>query len=66
MGVFKDRLKEARKDKGLTQLDLANILNVKQATISSWEQGKTEPSFDILCKIANCLGVTTDFLLGID
>ena len=53
-------LKELRKESGLTQMELARKLNVKQNTISNWENGKSKPDIITTTKLAEVLGVTTD------
>lgn len=60
------RIKEARKMKGLTQEQLAEMLDFEQVTLSTWELGKREPKIETLIKIANICDVTLNFLLGID
>ena len=60
-----ERLQEVRKDHGDTQKDLAAKLNVVFHTVSSWEQGKSEPSHELLVKICNLYNVSADYLLGI-
>ena len=56
-----ERLQEVRKDHGDTQKDLAAKLDVVFHTVSSWEQGKSEPSHDLLVKICNLYQVSADF-----
>ena len=63
--MFGERLKELRKEKNLTQTDIAKIFNVTDATVSTWEVGKAQPSFDILMELAKYFNVSTDYLLGI-
>mgnify|MGYP002508535158 CR=1 FL=1 len=46
-GMFADRLKQLRREKGLTQIQLATELNVASGTIAMWETGKREPNFAI-------------------
>mgnify|MGYP001050368168 CR=1 FL=1 len=58
------RLKEIRQEKGLKQLQLANLINVSIQTISGYETGYAQPPIDILIKIADALETTTDNLLG--
>lgn len=60
-----DRLAEIRKDHGDTQITLAEKLNVGRFTVSSWEQGKSEPSHDMLVRICRLYHVSADYLLGI-
>jgi transcriptional regulator with XRE-family HTH domain len=58
------KLKQARKDAGYTQKDVANLLNMKQSTIASYEIGRTEPDIETLGKLADFYEVTTDWLIG--
>ncbi len=58
------RIKQLRELKGLTQSQLAEILGIKNQTVSNYESGEREPSYDILLKLADCFGVTTDYLFG--
>ena len=61
-----NRIREVRKAKKLSQTELAEILHVHQTAVSQWENGKTEPDMDNLCRIADIFGVTVDYLLGVD
>lgn len=60
-----NRIKELRVTKGLTQEELGNILNVQKAAISKYENGRAEPSVDILRKMTSFFNVSSDYLLGI-
>ena len=60
------RLKELREQKGETQAQLADILDVSQQAVGKWELDKASPDDKMLIKIANYYGVTTDYLLGYD
>lgn len=62
--MFSERLIQLRKEKKLFQEDLANILNLAQTTISSWEKGRTTPDNDMLMALANYFDVSIDYLLG--
>lgn len=57
------KLKELRKQKHISQTDLAKALNVKQTTISSYEKGKTQPPIEVLIDMANYFNVSLDYLL---
>ena len=59
-----ERIKQYRDTYKLTQVDLACRLGVTSASVSAYENGSRLPSYDILVKIANILGITTDELLG--
>lgn len=54
IGVF---LKELRKEKGLTQEQLAEQINVSNRTVSRWENGNTMPDLSILVELADFYGV---------
>ncbi|MBQ9687258.1 MAG: helix-turn-helix transcriptional regulator [Oscillospiraceae bacterium] len=56
---------EIRKDHGDTQRSLAEKLNVVHFTVSSWEQGKSEPNHEMLVKICRLYHVSSDYLLGL-
>lgn len=57
-------IKELRKQKGLSQEELGNIINVQKSAISKYELGRAVPSSDVLIKLADFFGVTVDYLLG--
>ena len=57
------RLKEIRKQKGISQLKLAMELNTNQNTISRYETGEREPGIAELIKIADFFNVSVDYLL---
>ena len=42
---FNEQLTKLRKRNNITQIELANLMNVKQYVISSWETGRSEPNF---------------------
>lgn len=58
------RIKELRTAHNLTQVDFGNELSVAKQTVSNWENNNILPSIDMLIKIADYFGVTTDYLLG--
>ena len=62
--LFSVRLKELRLKKGLTQTELGEKVGVKQSTFTNWENGKREPSFENLVKLADLLDVSLDSLFG--
>ena len=63
--MFAERLKEARKRKGLSQRALANRLEMHHTEVSKYENRKREPGLHKLANIARELGVATDYLLGL-
>ena len=63
---FNEKLQELRKQKGLTQEELAQSLYVSRTAISKWESGRGYPNIDSLKSIAKFFGVTVDELLSGD
>ena len=61
---FHEKLQELRKQKDLTQEELAQSLYVSRTAISKWESGRGYPSIDSLQRIARLFGVTVDALLS--
>lgn len=57
------RIKQYRKDKGLTQAQLGEKLGVAQSTVATWEMGEIAPRTKTLIKIAEVLQCTVDELL---
>ncbi|MFL2072787.1 helix-turn-helix domain-containing protein [Marinilactibacillus psychrotolerans] len=62
----KERLKMLRKEKGLTQGDMAEILEIARTTYANYEQGTREPDNRILNRLADFFIVSIDYLLGRD
>lgn len=60
-----ERIKYLRKEKHLTQIDLATKLGAAQNTISQYENGKAKISIDILVKLAQIFEISTDYILGL-
>ena len=61
---FHEKLQELRKNKGITQEELAEVLYVSRTAISKWESGRGYPSIDSLKEISNYFSVTIDDLLS--
>ena len=59
-----ERLVRLRKQKGLSQFDVAESLHISRQAISKWESGSSIPSTDNLRLLGNLYGVTVDFLLN--
>lgn len=64
MAVYTDILKELRKDKNLTQGDMAKHFNIKQAMYSMYESGRRTMRIEMLCELADILDTSTDYILG--
>ena len=61
---FHEKLQQLRKQKGLTQEELAQALWVSRTAVSKWESGRGYPSIDSLKQIAKFFHVTIDELLS--
>ena len=57
-------IRDLRTLHGLSQVELANILNVSKQCVSNWENDNVLPSIDMLIKLADYFRVSTDMLLG--
>ncbi|MCP1147354.1 MULTISPECIES: helix-turn-helix domain-containing protein [Bacillus] len=62
--MLSKRLKSVRKNKGLTQEELAKRVKTTKGTISNYENGHSTPSNEMLKDLADALNTTTDYLLG--
>lgn len=58
------KLRELRIEKGVSQEEVADALNVKNYTIGNWERNRAEPNMSAIIELANYFGCTTDYLLG--
>lgn len=58
------RLKEIRRQFGLSQLELAKRLRVSRSTIAMWETGGSNPDNEALMRISSIFDVSVDYLLG--
>lgn len=61
--MVEKNIKNFREQKGISQSELAEILNVTRQAVSNWETGKTQPDIDTLHKIADILEVSIDELI---
>lgn len=59
-----NRLKDLRKAKKITQVQLCKLLNIAQPTLSGYENGTSEPDNATLFSLADFFGVSVDYLLG--
>ena len=62
---FGENLKQLRKSRELTQSEFGAKVGLSKAVVSKYETGMGYPSFDVLVRIAQYFGVTTDYLLGV-
>ena len=64
MKKFSERLLDARKQKELSQQELAKMAKVHFTNVGKYERGEANPSADVLNRIAKALEVSPDFLLN--
>lgn len=62
--TFKENLKLLREERGLTLVDLSEIVGLSRSSISNWERGLQEPSLSAAVKLADFFNVSLDFLAG--
>ena len=61
---FADRLKELRKKRGISQGELAALIEVHFTQVSRYERGETKPNAEAMTKLAKALDTTVDFLMN--
>src|SRR5690554_6693798 len=62
--MFGERLARLRKEKKLSQYELADRLNFSRGQIANYEQGQRQPDYETLQKLADFFDVSLDYLLG--
>ena len=62
--IFSERLTVLRKNKKMTQLDMADYLGLSRSTYTCYEVGNSMPTAATLCAIADLFDVSLDYLLG--
>ena len=62
--MFPERLKDLRKEKGMTQIELATALGVSSGTVAMCETGKRKPSFEMFEKLTQVFDKRIDYILG--
>lgn len=60
-----NRIREARKQAGIKQIDLCARLGISQGALSGWENGKYEPGSAGWLSLSEALGVSVDYLMGV-
>lgn len=66
MENFGEKVKELRKEKGLTQKQLAQLTDNAQSAVFYWESNKQEPTISSLKKLCVLFEVSADYLLGLE
>ena len=62
--ILAQRLRACRKEKGLTQWEVAVYCDVTEKAYQNYERMSREPKLEILIKIADLFGVSLDYLTG--
>lgn len=65
MEIFRERLRELRIERGLTQSLLAKETGLSQSGIALWEEGLRIPNAQAIVTLAKFFNVTSDYLLGL-
>ncbi len=60
------KIRVLRISKGITQVQLAELLGISKSVISSYENAVHLPPYDILVKLSSYFGVSCDYLLGVE
>ena len=64
MATTAERIKQLRKKKGISQSELAELIGVKNNTVSTWERGTRKPDFEALNLLSNYFEVSFEYILG--
>ena len=63
MNIVSNSIKKLREEKGMTQDELAEKLNVTRQAVSNWETGKTQPDIETLTRLAEIFDVSVERLI---
>ena len=63
--LFRERIVDAIKFSGISQKQLAKVLDISEGNITNWKKGLNLPSVEILFKLCRILDVSADYLLGL-
>lgn len=61
---MKNRIKELRQEKGMTQAQLAEVLGITHSAVAKYESGTRKLSSDILCRTSDFFDCSVDYLIG--
>mgnify|MGYP005940775039 CR=1 FL=1 len=62
--IILNRIKILRKERGLTQAQLAQELNISASSVGMYEQGRREPDVNMCFRLAEYFGVSIDYMMG--
>ena len=63
MNIVSNSIKKLREEKGMTQDELAEKLNVTRQAVSNWETGKTQPDIETLTRLAEIFDVSVERII---
>lgn len=63
--MFNERLKELREAHNLTQVQLAQKLNISKQSVSNWENNNILPSIEVMVSVVKFFKVSADYILGL-
>ena len=61
---FSERLRMIRKEKGMTQIEVAAKIHISERHYQAYEAGKHEPTLSVLLRLADLFDVSLDYLAG--
>ncbi len=61
-----ENIRRLRQERGMGQAELGHKVGASKQSVSNWENGNIMPSIDLLVRLADCFGVSTDHILGRD
>ena len=64
--MINEKLKQLRKEKGVSQKEISSAIGITLSAYSNYEQGIREPSIDIIIKLCKYFDVGADYLLGLE
>ena len=64
--MLNERIRQLRKARGLSQVELAGQLGITKQCVSNWENDNILPSIEMLMRLAEYFRVSTDYMLGFD
>ena len=62
--ILAENIRKQRTSKGISQTDLARMLNIRPQSISKWERNIAMPDIENLCLLSQALSISVDQLLG--
>ena len=63
-GEVANRIRSLRKEKGMTQIELADVMRLGASTVRRYEVGETQPTLEIGTQFADYFDVTLDYIAG--